>query len=77
MTKAQRDALKWLVEHGGNGVFDRYLRLVAAGEFARVNKATWNALRDLGKVEYYRVPGTKTGTGGVGTRVRIIEENKK
>lgn len=53
MTKAQKEALKWLTEHNGDGCFDRYGTLIAAGEKAPVMRSTWNALRDAGLVEFY------------------------
>lgn len=53
MTDAQKKALKWLQEHNGDGVFDKNNVLVAAGEKAPVMRMTWNALKDLGHVEFY------------------------
>lgn len=53
MTKAQSEALKWLSERNGDGVFDRDGVLVAAGERAPFMRSTWNALRDLGRVELH------------------------
>lgn len=53
MSPAQRQALKWLSEHNGDGLFDKNGVLVAAGEKAPVMRLTWNALRDLGLVEFY------------------------
>ena len=58
LTNAQRDALKWLAEHNGDGVFDRYGVLLAAGELAPVMRSTWNALRVFGLVEFYN-PASK------------------
>lgn len=57
LTKAQRDALKWLAEHNGDGVFDRNGVLLAAGELAPFMRSTWNALRVLGLVEFYGPEG--------------------
>lgn len=54
MTKSQKEALKWLSEHNGDGVFDRNQVLIAAGCDAPHTRATWNALRDLGAVEFYQ-----------------------
>lgn len=54
LTKSQQAALNWLREHNGDGLFDRYGVLVAAGERAPVMRSTWNALRDAGLVEFYR-----------------------
>jgi hypothetical protein len=59
LTKAQRDALKWLSEHNGDGVFDRCGVLLAAGELAPVMRSTWNALAAFGLVEFYDAVGKK------------------
>lgn len=58
MTAAQKKALKWLAERGGDGIFDKHGVLLAAGESAPFRRVTWNALRDLGKVKFY---GGKSG----------------
>lgn len=52
MTKAQEEALRWLRERNGTGVFEKpgASVLVAAGERAPTMRGTWNALRDLGHV---------------------------
>lgn len=52
-TASQQSALRWLGERNGDGVFDRNHVVVAAGQRAPVMRATWNALRDLGLVEFY------------------------
>lgn len=53
MTGAQREAVKWLSEHNGDGIFDKNGVLVAAGERAPFMRSTWNALADLGLAEFY------------------------
>lgn len=53
LTQAQKDALTWLREHNGDGLFANDGVLLAAGERAPVMRATWNRLRDLGLVEFY------------------------
>lgn len=53
ITEAQYDALKWLSQHNGDGLFDKEGVLLAAGERAPVMRSTWNALRDVGLVEFY------------------------
>jgi hypothetical protein len=58
MTRAQKDALKWLSEHNGDGCFDQNGVLLAAGERAPFMRSTWNHLRDQGLVEQY-APETK------------------
>lgn len=64
MTPAQREALLWLQEHNGDGVFDKCGVLLAAGERAPFCRSTWNALRDAGAVEMY----------GTGRRCRVVEK---
>ncbi len=54
MTQAQKDALKWLSDHGGDGVFTYGGRLLAQGEIAPHTSRTWKALVDAGKCEQYR-----------------------
>lgn len=49
MTPAQREALFWLRQHNGDGVFDKFGVLLAAGERAPFTRSTWNALRDAGR----------------------------
>jgi hypothetical protein len=55
LAPALRDALKWLEEHGGDGVFgDRsHQVLIARGENAPFMRSTWNKLSQLGHVEFY------------------------
>ena len=53
MTPAQRDALKWLREHNGDGCFDSNGVALAGGELAPVTRSTWNALSAAGLVEFY------------------------
>ena len=61
MTKAQKAALAWLHERGGDGIFDQHGVLLASGESAPVTRMTWNALRDLGLVEFYKPTGKGRG----------------
>lgn len=44
LTKAQRAAVKWFHNRGGDGVFTKGQVLLARGELAAVNRSTWNAL---------------------------------
>ena len=67
MTDAQNQALKWLRDRNGDGLFDRNGVLVAAGETAPFMRSTWNALRDLGLVEFYNPTGKGRG------RVRLAQ----
>lgn len=68
MTKAQSAALKWLKDHGGDGCFDRNGVAFAQGETAPVTRSTWNALADMGLIEFYG--GKRDGGTGYG-RLRI------
>lgn len=65
MTKAQREALKWLKDHGGDAVFDKYGVAFAMGETAPHERRTWNALAKTGLVEFHNPSGKGRG------RVRI------
>ena len=67
LTKSQAEALRWLLDRSGDGVFDRDGVLLAAGELAPFMRSTWNALRDLGLVEFYNPAGKGRG------RCRIIK----
>lgn len=61
LTDAQLSALQWLYRHNGDGAFafgGKGKALIAAGEVAPVNRATWNILQGRGLVEYY---GGKSG----------------
>lgn len=62
-------ALDWLRERGGDGVFDRNGVVLASGERAPFMRSTWNALCDLGIVEFYNpTPGKGRG------RVRLTSK---
>ena len=54
MTEAQREAIKWLTDRGGDGVFDKNGILLAAGETAPHTRSTWNQLEKMGLVEIYK-----------------------
>lgn len=71
ITKAQRDALKWLDENHGDGMFDKNGVVLAAGESAPVTRGTWNKLAASGHVEFYRPVGSKRG------RLRITDIGRK
>lgn len=53
LTRSQKDALKWLADHNGDGVFDHYGLLLAGGEQGPFMRSTWNALAALGLTEFY------------------------
>ncbi|WP_342711528.1 hypothetical protein AAFG13_06710 [Bradyrhizobium sp. B124] len=67
LTHAQREALRWLSEHNGDGCFDRNGVLLAAGELAPFMRSTWNALAAVGLVEFYNPAGKGRG------RVRLTK----
>ncbi|TAK50257.1 MAG: hypothetical protein EPO23_03360 [Xanthobacteraceae bacterium] len=61
-------ALDWLRRHGADGMFDKNGVLLASGDLAPFMRSTWNALRDLGLVEFYNpTPGKGRG------RVRLTQ----
>lgn len=66
MTKSQHEALRWLTERGGDGVFDKNGTLIACGESAPFVRSTWNVLSEYGYVEFYKPTGKGRG------RVRLI-----
>lgn len=66
LTAVQHSALRWLRDRNSDGVFDRNGVLLAAGELAPHVRATWNALRDAGLVEFYNPAGKGYG------RIRIV-----
>lgn len=70
LTKAQAAALKWLREHGGDGCFDRNGVAFAQGETAPVCRSTWNALSELGFLEFYG--GARNGGRSYG-RLRLTK----
>ncbi len=44
LTKAQRAAIRWFYNRGGDGMFTKGQVLLARGELAAVTRSTWNAL---------------------------------
>ena len=50
---APRRALEWIAERG-DGVFDKRGSVLACGEIGPFTRQTWNTLRDLGLVEFYK-----------------------
>lgn len=69
MTEAQKEALKWLNDHGGDGVFIRYGRVLAMGDIAPHKAATWNALIRQGVCREYRQ--------GMGRRISVTPTESK
>lgn len=76
LTDAQKAALKWLKNRGGDGVFDRTQCLIAAGERAGVNRSTWSKLEAFGMVYRYgdRNRRCRVTEAGVITDVSMVEE---
>lgn len=64
-TRNQKEALKWLINRTGDGVFDKNQVLTASGDCAPVRRSTWNKLEALGLVELYlnrrRIKVTEAG----------------
>ena len=60
LTEAGRAALKWLRDHGGDGVIGKRGVVLAGGEWAPFKRSTWNTLREAVLVEFYQLPG-RTG----------------
>lgn len=71
MTEAQSQAIKWLADRGGDGVFDKNGILLAAGETAPHTRSTWNQLAKMGLVEIYKPKARGRG------RCRIIESRSE
>lgn len=67
LTHAQREALKWLGDRGGDGIFDNNGVLLARGETAPFTRGTWNTLAESGRVEFYKPTGAGRG------RCRLVE----
>lgn len=61
ITAAQGFALKWLRQHNGDGLFDFNGIAVAGGELAPIMRATWNALKAAGLVDFYNPTGKGRG----------------
>lgn len=55
VSTTQRDALQWLKDHGGDGVFadKSHQVLYAQGEKAPFMRSTWNKLVAHGHAEFY------------------------
>lgn len=64
ITKAQREALQWLREHNGDGVFMRGNIVMAAGKIGPHKWSTWKALIENGRCEKYIM--------GKSRRIRVI-----
>lgn len=69
LTKAQTNALKWLTDRGGDGLFDLNGVAMSQGDLAPVERKTWNALRKAGLIEFYNPRADGKGRG----RLRIVK----
>lgn len=69
MTQAQQDALKWLNDHGGDGVIIKFGRVLSLGEIAPHQASTWKALVEQGKCQTYQL--------GAGKRIRVVKESER
>lgn len=70
LTKAQRAAVKWFHNRGGDGMFTKGQVLLARGELAGVDRRTWNALASA------TPPLIQYSTGKGFKRVTITEAGK-
>lgn len=75
MTDAQKSALLWFRNRGGDGMFMRDGVLLAAGQRAPIMRATWNALRDEGFVEQYNRLRLRTTIAGREFDLSNVEES--
>ena len=53
LTVAQKAALKWLKEHGGDACFDKHGVAFAMGETAETTRTVWNGLEKAGLIYFY------------------------
>lgn len=67
MTAAQKSALEWLRQRGGDGYFDSNGVACAQGERCSFERRTWNTLSALRRIEFYNTHGHGYG------RLRIID----
>ena len=77
ITESQKSALKWLINRNGDGVFERNNSvLMAAGERAPVMRGSWNALAELGLVEFYGVRRCRVTDAGRAIKLGMVEESQ-
>lgn len=70
LTERHRAALKWLKERGGDGCFDKHGVAFAQGETAPFTRHTWNALAEVGLLQFYG--GRRNDGRGYG-RLKLTE----
>lgn len=63
LTKAQESALRWLYDHGGDGLWCSNSLLLAGGREGPYYRSTWNSLRGAGLVESYNPRQDGRGRG--------------
>ena len=75
LTKAQREALKWLADRGGDACFDKHGVAFAQGETAETTRMTWNALEKSGLIRFYG--GVRDGGKGYGRLAILTQEQPR
>ena len=75
LTKAQREALKWLADRGGDACFDKHGVALAQGETAETTRMTWNALEKAGLIRFYG--GVRDGGKGYGRLAILTQEQPR
>lgn len=74
LTDAQRRALAWLCDRGGDGVWCRGGQvLLCSGEYAPFERKTWARLEEAGLIETY---GAKRQGGHGWGRLRTTEKGE-
>jgi hypothetical protein len=76
LTANQKSALKWLINHTGDGLFDKNGVLTAAGERAGVMRSTWNALIKAGLAEKYNKKRLRVTEQGRSVDLHGVDESK-
>jgi hypothetical protein len=76
LTGSQKSALKWLINHSGDGLFDKNGVLTAAGERAGVMRSTWNALIKAGLAEKYNKKRLRVTEQGKAVDLHGVDESE-
>jgi hypothetical protein len=76
LTGSQKSALKWLINHTGDGLFDKNGVLTAAGERAGVMRSTWNALIKAGLAEKYNKKRLRVTEQGRAVDLHGVDESE-
>lgn len=59
LTRAQHEALTWLNDHNGSGVFTNTQQLLAGGKIGPFMRSTWNVMEALSVVTYTKLKHNK------------------